>query len=169
MENDCCVKKEPSVEFVLILPSRETQNIKVKTEHNQEIDEDDSKKIICKVCDKTFESLVKLNGHQRIHQEKVKCSICSKIMFPNHVKRHMKTHDSNRKRDSKCKICAKAFYSNDDLTNHLKTHEKSFECEKCYKKFARKHMMKAHELSHIKLNVICVQKRFLTNPIYSLT
>jgi KRAB domain-containing zinc finger protein len=144
MENSI-IKQEQSVEFVLILPAREVKKVEVKREIDDELE--------CKICDKIFETKKKLKNHQRdIHKPKVECSICLKMILPINLKKHMKTHDLNRKRNFKCEICFKVFATKDILNQHLKSHNKSFKCEKCDKKFAFKHQFEAHKLAHIEQN-----------------
>ena len=67
------------------------------------------------------------------------CDQCNKVFTRSHdLKRHIqRVHSSDR--PFTCGLCDKDFASSNMLRRHEKIHqEKTFECQKCHKKFSRK-------------------------------
>ena len=58
---------------------------------------------------------------------------------------HKRIHDGTGFR---CHVCDKMLPSNYGLNKHLMTHEKSFECKHCNKKFSRKDNLESHTRSN---------------------
>jgi uncharacterized Zn-finger protein len=142
------IKQEPEATFVLILPSREKEKVLVKREIFEEADSE----LSCKFCHKEFKNQGKLREHLVNHKAKVECSICSKMINKNRLKRHMKIHDQNRSRNFSCQICSKSFMTKYVLQQYLKIHKAPFECDECGKKFAHKRRLDDHKLNHNERN-----------------
>jgi hypothetical protein len=107
------IKEEASVEFVLILPARnQAEKIKVKQENVEEANDE----FVRKVCEKKFKKKWNLNQHQRNHEIRTKCLICSNIFAQRNMKQHVRNHN------------------------------KSFECTNCKRKFAEKRYLKSSQV-----------------------
>lgn len=67
------------------------------------------------------------------------CEQCAKrFTRSNDLKRHVRRVHSDE-RPYACGVCGKGFATKDELNRHEKVHkEKSFECQRCHKKFSRK-------------------------------
>ena len=118
----------------------------------------------CEVCSETFIYWKSLRKHEKrahaepdsMHMFKYNCSECdfvsdNKTEFQTHTDRHM-----NMKR-YKCNVCAMAFFTQSQLTNHLK-HSCSalivykFECSVCGKKLKSEDRYREHFYSQHVLN-----------------
>ena len=118
----------------------------------------------CEVCSETFIYWKSLRKHEKrahaepdsMHMFKYNCSECDfvsddKTEFQMHTDRHM-----NMKR-YKCNVCAMAFFTQSQLTNHLK-HSCSalivykFECSVCGKKLKSEDRYREHFYSQHVLN-----------------
>jgi KRAB domain-containing zinc finger protein len=103
----------------------------------------ETNKVACKICDKTFKFKILLTRHLKVHNKK----------FENY-KRHMKTHDKNRKKSHQCKQCEYAAHTRTHLKRHLQVHDKNrvrnLKCEKCEKSFYDKLHLNQHMNIHNK-------------------
>ena len=82
----------------------------------------------CRICDKTFNSRIKLRRH----------------------------YIENHRQKIKCKLCDETFEKNCDLEEHIKINHQSaecFKCEECDKDFVLKWRLKKHQESHISKSV----------------
>ena len=118
----------------------------------------------CEVCSETFIYWKSLRKHEKrahaepdsMHMFKYNCSECDfvsddKTEFQTHMDRHM-----NMKR-YKCNVCASAFFTQSQLTNHLKNSclaliKYKFECSVCGKKLKSEDRYREHFYSQHVLN-----------------
>jgi uncharacterized Zn-finger protein len=131
------IKKEPEVEFLLILPPR---YVKVEVEDN---------KIQGQNNEKTMTSLfAKPERFKQIHNPKVKCEICLKEVRRMNFKRHLKSHSDIK--DFNCDHCQAGFVSKPSLVRHMWKHRsnKKFNCSQCSRGFNESRDFKVHLQSH---------------------
>jgi KRAB domain-containing zinc finger protein len=146
---DCIVnniKKEPEVEFVLILPPRQVKIEKVEEDENQTPSKE--KKFQCKQCPKSFEKQKMLNDHSRVHKPQLTCQICFKKICKINFKAHLIRHENIRK--FYCDLCSAGFVMKADLVQHMWTHrsEKKFNCTNCNRGFNSSNNFRLHLQSH---------------------
>jgi KRAB domain-containing zinc finger protein len=142
---DCVVsniKKEPEVEFVLILPPRQ---VKVEKFEEKETDE---KKFQCQQCSKSFEKPKNLYQHKQTHKPKTKCQVCSKEISTQTFKAHLKKHQFMQ--NFNCDHCSAGFVFKGDLVQHMWKHRssKQFKCKHCNRGFNNRQNFNAHLQSH---------------------
>lgn len=104
----------------------------------------------CDKCDKSFNSVRKLNLHKLNHNEKKSCTceVCGKTCKSRDCWRaHQKTHNE---KNIQCKVCEKMFNRKEALRSHMLTHtgEKPFKCEICGKCFTQKSPLNRHLKLH---------------------
>jgi KRAB domain-containing zinc finger protein len=102
----------------------------------------------CQFCPKSFKRLKERNFHEKYHQPKVKCEICSKEIGNRNIKAHMSLHDKVKRFN--CIECKAGFVANSLLQRHMWSHRKDFKfnCKVCKKGFNRKDYFDKHFLSH---------------------
>jgi KRAB domain-containing zinc finger protein len=116
---------EPEVEFLLILPNRESVNRINRTTIKTENEEEDEFK--CEICSKNLASKSSLKQHQKSHKAKVDCKICHKKYSTLSIAFHLKTHELKKQgKRLNCEKCSKTFLNKANLKEHFKTHEKQF-------------------------------------------
>lgn len=108
---------------------------------------------ICGVCHKIFPTLIRLQQHQIMHNEKIyQCQECDKSFK---CKYRLKYHELNHYHKAyECPICAKRFALPSRLAQHLSIHDDntpSFACEVCMKTFKNKYRLKYHRNEHDKI------------------
>ncbi|XP_053384658.1 zinc finger protein 665-like [Mercenaria mercenaria] len=106
---------------------------------------------VCDVCNKTYDSIGRLNYHKKIsHGPKQNtCDICSssfasKSLLRQHKKRH-------GPKQFFCDKCSCSYYFMHQLTNHLKIHDENsikYKCTVC----SREYVNKSHWKEHVKLH-----------------
>lgn len=87
---------------------------------------------------------------QQVYQrQEVECKFCSKIYKIGSIKKHEKTHSTEK--PFECDICHKSFSVREYLRLHMKCHsrEKSYECKMCLKSFTRKSHLNDHAFVHV--------------------
>jgi hypothetical protein len=88
----------------------------------------------CDYDGKIFTSKNSLYGHMTAcHRAASNCKVCGKVVKG--MKRHIKMMHPVEKTTIACKICNKTFKNEKALANHLKTHNKQFECRVCPQKY----------------------------------
>ncbi len=104
----------------------------LKTAHDHD---NAGKSHMCQVCEKAFTFKGDLSRHISIHtgSNLKPCPICKKHLTKKKLAAHMKTHDSNRKREFLCNLCDKSFFCKDGLRQHEKTHSdvNKKQCPEC--------------------------------------
>ncbi|XP_033210509.1 zinc finger protein 585A-like isoform X2 [Belonocnema kinseyi] len=106
----------------------------------------------CENCNRIFTNLRLFRIHKRIHYPQTKswsCEICGKrYSSRNLLEEHTNTHTGNR--PYMCK-CGKDFASKYTYKAHVKTHEyrpRPFECSHCSKSFLSQQNLSQHERTH---------------------
>ncbi|KAG5669023.1 hypothetical protein PVAND_016925 [Polypedilum vanderplanki] len=131
------IKQEPEVEFELQLPEEEENDKK-------------SRNFVCKTCNIQFDTLQRLNLHQRTHNDPIKCKKCEKTFK---IIGKLKQHQCM----FQCKICLKDFLRRDNLNQHVNyVHEKwkesqLFTCDHCGKGFKYLKSLVCHMKQHMKV------------------
>jgi KRAB domain-containing zinc finger protein len=102
----------------------------------------------CQFCPKSYKRLKEFNKHQKSHQPKVKCEICSKEIQSYTFQRHMKQHNDDKKFN--CTECKAGFITKFLLERHMWSHRNDFKfnCKVCQKGFNRKEYFDQHLLIH---------------------
>lgn len=106
----------------------------------------------CSLCNNNFRNLDEFNLHLNTHNRKI-CPKCGNIITKNHLARHIKAHDSEKKYN--CPDCSKSFYRKTHLNRHADIHnEITYRCLICNQNIIRKdnferHMNKKHPVSAI--------------------
>jgi len=121
----------------------------------------------CPECPKTFSLQCRLKKHQLSHkgQNKLSCSICSKLLSKDSYKKHLKGHRGEK--PFLCDVCGDCFTTNSCLTTHRRSHsvpvqenkvihnlhgtgklEATAHCELCDKPFSDPASLLEHRNSH---------------------
>lgn len=106
----------------------------------------DKDRHVCTICKKGFNSLLSLYRHSGSHFAKFECGACSKMCSsPEHLKRHMLTHQNH------CRRCNKKFPSAEEKKQHFKLKQcKPYTtCHECGHEFScwehkQRHMETVH-------------------------
>ncbi|XP_011183351.3 zinc finger protein OZF isoform X1 [Zeugodacus cucurbitae] len=129
----------------------------------------ENKQISCDHCKKMFPAN-KLKQHKsRYHRPKIfLCDNCpSSFSIANNLRRHQRTHDTNRERNFSCSDCGRTFFTEDVYRTHIKIHQTSrrakFECNQCDKTFMHKGSLTLHIQKHMGPKNECniCQKRYV--------
>jgi KRAB domain-containing zinc finger protein len=141
------IKKEPEVQFVLILPPRQ-----VKIEKFEELSDGKSqsseKMFQCQQCPKSYDKRQNLYRHEQTHKPKVKCEICCKNVSQKAIGTHSKRHGNIKKFN--CDHCNASFVMKYHLVQHMRKHQsvKQFNCQQCKRGFNQSQNYKTHLQSH---------------------
>jgi KRAB domain-containing zinc finger protein len=113
-------------------------------------------------CKKIFDTKLKLNKHSKVHQAKVPCKICQKLMKPQSLYNHMQIH----KKPFACDLCFKNFALKKDLNAHKLIHAgRKFICDLCSIEFSYKLSLRRHiEENHLSVVTIfsCSECSYVT-------
>ena len=124
--------------------------------HNKNVHVEDSEKLLCSFCPKTFKANSSLRYHLQSHYDELKgnnwhCEKCGKSfriekLLKNHIKRH------SQERLFCCHVCGKSFYQQHALKIHYVVHSglKPFECHLCPYKCNIKWNLDKHMKTHLK-------------------
>lgn len=107
----------------------------------------------CNVCLKIFPTLIRLQQHQIMHNDKIyQCQSCDKRFK---CKYRLRYHEMNHYHKAyECPLCTKRFALPSRLAQHLSTHDDntpSFSCDVCAKTFKNKYRLKYHRNEHDKI------------------
>lgn len=97
----------------------------------------------CKLCSKKFYTKTALRVHSEMHNEKVECQICHKLIA--NIKKHMKEIHG---RKVACTICGNMMLKRYLKQHHRNCHEKEpkmFKCEDCEKAYPTKRELLVHK------------------------
>ena len=113
-----------------------------------------AEKQICSLCSLEFRNVQRLYKHKRmVHDDKVPCTECGKLIGVNRIKDHMKlSHTPNDQKRYRCDTCGKGFMETQKLSDHINVHtgEKPYKCKFCSSCFASNGTHALHERSHLK-------------------
>lgn len=103
----------------------------------------------CSNCSESFEYKSSLIIHEMSHKRKTTCQVCSKKIYKENFKEHLKIHLENK--SYYCDFCLLPFPTKFLLIYHLRTHvnSKLFYCNECGNGFNDKRHFKNHMLTHI--------------------
>ena len=107
----------------------------------------------CPICDKVLSCKSALKTHMLIHEDirPYQCDLCGRAFRQRgHLKDHLETHNTERKKPFICDICGHGFVSAAVLHNHHLTHtgQKPFECGICGRCFRQRGHLKDHMVTH---------------------
>lgn len=109
-----------------------------------------SRDYVCDVCGKAFYAKDSLNTHKMIHNPEMQvCKICKKTFISLiRLRKHIKTHDVSK--PFECDDCHRKFRTKYQLGRHMVVHSDIFpySCEYCKKGFRFKNTLKTHENIH---------------------
>lgn len=104
--------------------------------------------LTCKTCGKLFRSKRHRARHEKIHMEKVECSICNQKCTQSSFEFHLKWHELKKKeKQFKCRFCDKKFWTKLHCNRHEVIHNK-FECDLCGYKNACRLNFRDHLVTH---------------------
>lgn len=106
----------------------------------------------CNVCHKIFPTMIRLQQHQIMHNDKIyQCKECDKGFK---CKYRLKYHELNHYHKAyECPICSKRFALPSRLAQHLSIHDDNtplYQCDVCLKTFKNKYRLKYHRNEHEK-------------------
>ncbi|XP_050302418.1 zinc finger imprinted 3-like [Anthonomus grandis grandis] len=131
------------------------QKVKKKSEYEPQKKRKRKKlEFICEVCNKVYNSSIKLVSHC-ISDHKMKkldvrpfgCDRCpSRFCNSSNLLQHVKYHDAVR--SNMCTFCGKGFITKTDLTTHEKVHlnKREYRCDECGKCFNTHKDVRSHKL-----------------------
>lgn len=105
---------------------------------------------MCDICGKFYTSDYSLYKHRKVahlNEYKFQCDVCNKrLLTQENLDNHMRQHDKTYE----CKECGKVFASKRYLATHTTTHTgvKPYVCQICKKNFRTSHMRNTHLLTH---------------------
>lgn len=105
---------------------------------------------MCDICGKFYTSDYSLYKHRKVahlNEYKFQCDVCNKrLLTQENLDNHMRQHD----RTYECKECGKVFATKRYLATHTTTHTgvKPYVCQICKKNFRTSHMRNTHLLTH---------------------
>ncbi|XP_043482665.1 gastrula zinc finger protein XlCGF7.1-like [Leptopilina heterotoma] len=109
-------------------------------------------KYFCEHCGKKFKMEWDLKFHLGTHGSlQHMCDICGKFYTSNYsLYKHRKvTHLNNYK--FQCSICNKRLLTQKNLDNHMKQHQKTYDCKECGKNFSSKRYLASHATIHTEI------------------
>ncbi|KAH8332156.1 hypothetical protein KR074_008636, partial [Drosophila pseudoananassae] len=106
---------------------------------------------VCKVCQKGFRQLCRLNQHMRSHvdEKHYECQECGKrLKHMRNYKEHMLTHTNIK--PHQCDICGRYYRTTSSLAAHKRNHadEKPYTCDQCGRGYAALDHLRRHKLTH---------------------
>ncbi|KAL7635843.1 UNVERIFIED_CONTAM: hypothetical protein RMT77_013660 [Armadillidium vulgare] len=105
----------------------------------------------CKICDKEFAIIARLQRHYRTHtgEKPYSCEYCAKTFS---VKENLNVHRRihTKERPYQCNLCNRAFEHSGKLHRHMRTHtgERPHKCELCGKTFVQSGQLVIHMRAH---------------------
>ncbi|CAG9788132.1 unnamed protein product [Diatraea saccharalis] len=173
LENDFhnldIVKVESQDSFIAHIDNFNSNNIlQEKTDNVSNLNSHygvSEKSIKCKVCDKKFKKLSKLQIHEEKHNRQLySCNFCSdtfvqKYKLIRHLMKHSQKHEdtsseinqNNISQSVTCDMCSANFKSVQSLSAHMRVHIQKgriLSCMFCDKVFKKLSHLKRHELTH---------------------
>ncbi|XP_047348505.1 zinc finger protein 37-like isoform X10 [Vespa velutina] len=109
-----------------------------------------SSRHMCDICGKFYTSDYSLYKHRKVahlNEYNFQCDVCNKrLLTQENLNNHMRQHD----RTYECKECGKVFATKRYLATHTTTHTgvKPYVCQICKKNFRTSHMRNTHLLTH---------------------
>ncbi|XP_064783351.1 transcriptional regulator Kaiso-like [Oncorhynchus masou masou] len=106
------------------------------------------KPFLCKLCNKSFSCLQKVEIHQRVHTgvKPFSCTQCHMCFAQaGDLKRHHRVHTGEK--PFSCHLCRASFSHSSNLKRHLKVHtgERPFACTHCGKRFSERRYLRIHQ------------------------
>lgn len=146
-EPNCAQVEAPSFDVFQTLPE-----VKIKKRTKEKVCD-------CPICGKRYDSMWKLNSHQKIHitETNCECPICNKrFKTQSYVNRHLKLHDETPK--FFCDSCGSNFKTKTSLRNHIKRNHsltRDFLCFQCPKAYPNLTELRNHLLTHSDVKKEC--------------
>ncbi|XP_077287314.1 uncharacterized protein LOC143912046 [Arctopsyche grandis] len=114
------------------------------------------KKFVCNQCGARYRRKVEMMRHKVRHLDEgrqFRCGLCF-VICKNRLslKAHLKNHENGRRFKCDFPGCPKAFFSNSDLTIHLRSHsnDKCFKCPSCICAYISRSQLNRHLRRHEK-------------------
>ncbi|KAJ8307564.1 hypothetical protein KUTeg_015648 [Tegillarca granosa] len=151
-ENDSSCNTDEEIPLKCVHCDQTYLRASLLREHMKVSHPDKQIKYLCPKCDETFLMKSHLDKHLALHSPTCQsCKVCNKT-FANvyRLQRHMISHDeSTDLRKFKCPECGKAFKFKHHLKEHIRIHsgEKPFQCPNCGKRFSHSGSYSSHMTS----------------------
>ncbi|KAG5667489.1 hypothetical protein PVAND_015469 [Polypedilum vanderplanki] len=100
----------------------------------------------CNFDGKYFYLKTKLIAHMKKHQSAKECDICGKLT--KYLIQHKNAYHSNEDCKLQCQKCKKWCKSRPHLNDHLRSHNKRYQCQFCDRKFSHPNKFKIHIQLH---------------------
>ncbi|XP_046382762.1 zinc finger protein 493-like isoform X2 [Ischnura elegans] len=130
--------------------SLEFESLKVLQKHMRL---DHKFRLPCRFCPTTCSSIYELNRHEARHRKRNKCLVCKKcekcFESVDDLRGHELVH--LHQEGLRCEVCGEAFVGEVSLEEHIKNHagESSYLCEICGQNFESFYIFRVHKLHHM--------------------
>ncbi|CAG9856526.1 unnamed protein product [Phyllotreta striolata] len=105
----------------------------------------------CEECDEIFYDRSLYTKHKKQHsvEKPQECQYCQKVFEKaKNLSEHIRLQHKQDKEAQKCHVCGKEFINGALLKNHVKTHDKNFQCTHCDRVFSSRSNLEVHFVTH---------------------